>query len=140
MVEQWSPKPKVKGSNPFSPDASWKQTAVALSKATGTIERYSYYFIVGVLNQLKINTELAFAVLMVLKHTVERISEQQSGSSANTRTAGSGSPQEEEPEEGLLFQKAPLRKDPQKPLKEPLFSSAALLLLLAQKKTSTVSF
>ena len=44
MVEQWSPKPKVKGSNPFSPDASWKQTAVAFSKATGTIERYGYYF------------------------------------------------------------------------------------------------
>ena len=59
MVEQWSPKPKVKGSNPFSPDASWKQTAVAFSKATGTIEWYSYYFIVWVLNQQKRNTALA---------------------------------------------------------------------------------
>ena len=60
MVEQWSPKPKVKGSNPFSPDASWKQTAVTLSKATGTIPWYSYYFRVWVFNQLKINTELVF--------------------------------------------------------------------------------
>ena len=29
MVEQWSPKPKVKGSNPFSPEYSYTTAVIA---------------------------------------------------------------------------------------------------------------